>query len=144
MISKELLSEMLSAGKYPIHEITEKNHIITYSVIMETYDDIISHLSTNTINIYELAYKCRMWARNKGYQITAMQPVVPDDTGAQVINYWFKSYITKIDIGSYDPPYQILSFDCNVESEPEAIFRACEWVYKEVIKDYFKDSEDGK
>ena len=139
MISKELLSEILCNGK-PVHEMSENIHILTYSVIMDMYEDIISHLVTDTINIYELAYKCKVWALKHGYQITAMQPVVPDDTGAQVINYWFKSYITKIDIGSYDPPYQILSFDCNAESEPEAIFKASEWVYKEVIKDYFKDN----
>lgn len=138
MISKELLSEVLTGGKYPVHEMSEHLHILTYSLIIETYDDIISNLRTSTINIFELAYKCRVWAMNHGYQVTGLLPIVADDTGAQVVNYWFKGYIMKFDIGSYEPPHQIL-FDINAESEPDAIFKACEWVYKEVIKDYFKE-----
>lgn len=82
------------------------------------------------INKYEFIALCKKWALNRGYQISACRPIVQDDKGSQVINYWFKSYIVKYEQGSYEPPSQILTFDCNEESEFDAIIKACEWILK--------------
>ena len=120
MISKELLS-IVMCDKIERFRILNNVAYIYYLNDEQEY----------FISVYELAYRCREWAMTKGYQVSACRPIVQDDTGAQVINYWYKSYIFKFEIGSYEPPEQILKFDVNVKSEPAAIFRACEYILEQ-------------
>lgn len=73
--------------------------------------------SPHNINIYELAYKCKEWALNNGYEIYSKQDGFcgiglsgGDDYGV----YW--DYVFYAD------------------AEIEAIFKACEWIRKELLK----------
>ena len=122
MISKELLQQIvgLIVKEVVSTDINRIDNNIYYNI--EGIDILQSK------NIYELAYLCREWARNKGYNVSACKPIVGNDEGKAVINYWYKSYIFKFELGVYHGPEQILEFDVNCSSEPEAIFKACEWI----------------
>ena len=121
MISKELLSIVMCDK---IERFRILNNIAHVYYINDEQEYFIS--------VYELSYRCREWARNNNYQVSACRPVVPDDEGKAVINYWYKSYIFKFELGAYHGPEQILEFDVNCSSEPEAIFRACEWILTQI------------
>ena len=125
MISKELLSEVLHGGRI----------IIKYLENMENCLEYISYCSINEmngtkynenlpdnyyvvkadrwqeINIYELAHKCKEWAFNKGgIDITSGKRLGLDGWECLVF------------IG-------VIPCDCyEAETEPEAIFKACEWI----------------
>ena len=110
MISKELLSAV-----YPIDETTE-----TYVGIQEStgrvmwfgkeYNDCRSE-----IDIHRVAHKCKEWASINSYALESsvhMQPKRSSVAGCQI--HW--RYETE------DLPY----FEAG--SEPEAIFKACQWI----------------
>ena len=89
MITKELLSEVLGVYK-----------------IIEPYGNILvwewdkSYSNNNcSINIYELAHKCKEWALQYDYTILSS-----------------KGYATISGKVFYD------------KTEPEAIFKACQWI----------------
>jgi hypothetical protein len=106
MISKKLLSEVLSL-KYPIriiHHFCKGQNALNYDLHVECA------LFQESINIYELAHRCKEWAYSKGYDIYS------DCNGADVCN-----------IGSN---YSIAPFHHNV-TEPEAIFKACEYIMEQ-------------
>ena len=124
MISKELLSEVLNASIYYM-EMQSKNIIVHYDKGMPLmYDD--------SINIYELAHKCKEWALIRGYSLLSGRPIVRDEEGTQVFNYWYNCYIWEIDENSIDSPTQNTKIETNSETEPEAIIKACEYVLKEL------------
>jgi len=113
IISKELLSEVLwvevikfDDGKYqyPNNDMSKVYYMVngTFGVY-------------SSINIYELAHKCKEWAWKKGYEINSKAECNKDDDrcGNACI---YKCY-------GYDI---IGSFGAN--SEPEAIFKASQWV----------------
>ena len=57
---------MLLPGKELLSEVLEVNicyFAIRQNEVIYTYDDC-----DDTINIYELAHKCKEWALSKGYQ----------------------------------------------------------------------------
>lgn len=108
MISKELLSEVLELKR--IDEIYTEDNILYFCELNEG------------TNIYELAHKCKEWALSKGYYLRAEQGINYKDNlqwtcflnkdmndGADFVDYW------------------------NI-TEPEAIFKACEWILKEMQK----------
>ncbi|MCD6435172.1 MAG: hypothetical protein J7L15_02105 [Clostridiales bacterium] len=74
-----------------------------------------------SINIYELANKCKEWAINNDYQLSSYT-----DFGTQD---WF-CQVTSID--NTGNVYK--NTFCDV-SEPETIFKACEWILKEKEKE---------
>lgn len=84
-------------------------------------------------NKYELASRCISWCLGKGYEITAKRPIVSDDTGKSVINFWYIGYIFKFELGVYeDLLKQELSKDAiSIISDnyAEAIFKCTEYVY---------------
>ena len=103
--SKELISKVLSK------EVEEERFVdsnsLTY-VNSGIYEDI---------NIYELVHKCKEWALSKGY-----------DTRSG-FNSYLKCYFCDI--------YKDLIHQARYEyatkrtSEPEAIFKACEWIMEQ-------------
>lgn len=104
MISKELLSEVLNEE---VDVIDIRTSIDDYS-IPENEIRYYPALATGyaSINIYELAYKCKDWALSKGY----------------ILQSWYKNCIC---INITD------DFNKNSyygDSEVEAIFKACEWI----------------
>ena len=106
MISRELLNEV-----YPIDETTE-----TYVGIQEStgrimwfrkeYNDCISE-----INIHKVAHKCKEWAiKYSGWTLQSYT----NERG---------SGICRIKVGDGQEINKLIA-----SSEPEAIFKACEWI----------------
>lgn len=118
MIPKFLLKEVLFyKEQYKIQ--TE----ITRLIINGNYIEYTSEVSGNPynyvthdkINIYELAHRCKEWALDLGYILYSNV-------------YRGECYIDSRSF-SDNTPVKFLS-----ESEPEAIFKACEWILKQVEK----------
>ncbi len=110
MISKELLSVVLE--KHPRIEITDievkKNSLcwIDAEIPKSVYDE------TRSINIYELAHKCKEWANDKGYTLESTE---------KWCNY-YRGNINEVNIDDGYIDYTI------ADTEPEAIFKACQWI----------------
>lgn len=97
MISKELLSEVLEVGIDIVDHYTKDNNLY-YS---------FSRSSTQHINIYELAHKCKEWAKNKGYLLLS---------GYDDGKTFYCTCSNKSSPDSYSG------------TEPEAIFKVCQWI----------------
>ena len=101
MISKELLSTVLGIE---VINFSHGGDFIEYSAVGILRD----------INIFELANKCKEWVYKKSI-------------------YHISSHIHGG--GGYALVYQEYSedcyFSCIATTEPEAIFKACEWVIKQ-------------
>ena len=111
MISKELLSEVLKLEvvKHSLYNEFHKSFNITY---MPSEDSIKSRWMP--INIYEFAHKCKEWAYLQ-YGI--------------IIQSYLYNGKWRVDILK---GIEIDEFFKNINSEPEAIIKACEWVLSEV------------
>lgn len=126
MISKELLSEVL--GVY-----VRDGWYFDCELLIYTYDKILG-LDENyhsQINIYELAHKYKKWAFVKGYFVQSdflevnIYPIEYDGSKMKLVHCFD---IVPIDCDSYTEE-EIDSFPHN---ETEAIFKACEWILKEM------------
>jgi hypothetical protein len=104
MISKELLSEVCNTDLTYMGKITLEDNSICLWDNRESSDIYMSW------NIYELTHICKEWAIKKGY-------------GISVHSSEISGYIVEINYG-----FDITDFH-NI-SEPEAIFKACEWILK--------------
>lgn len=118
MIGKELLSEVFTDNQqnFKVNKI-EKN-ILHYSWLMEEFfgdGDVNCKWIDMSINIYELAHKCKEWAISKGFITHSVRNL--------------KEYVVYLS-GDFREPSD--DFRCN--SEPEAIIKACEWILKEIKK----------
>lgn len=109
MISTELLSEVLGIDVAKIIENSDRN----ISIYERDFKYPMSYNASAylTINIHELAHKCKEWAHKLGFMVQSYQ------------------YNTKARVD--------LLKSCDIdeifieETEPEAIFKACEWILKE-------------
>ena len=101
MISKELLSEVLG---FEVYEYYIQSVSLTCAKVNGS--------SLTTINVYELAHKCKEWLYSKGYSVSILLRV---NGLNQII------LASGIDM---DERYK------SNEKEPEhiLIFKACEWV----------------
>lgn len=111
-ISKELLSEVMQLGILEVGEIDDCYLSFNYYILD---DDNIKAC----INIYKLAHKCKEWAYNKGFKILSGERL--QDTNA--------SFIVEVTDDSYETVYKEI-----YKTETEAIFKACEWILKEIKK----------
>ena len=101
-ISKELLSEIMQLGILEVGEIDDCYLSFKYYILDDDFLDAC-------INIYELAHKCKEWADSIGY----------------ILYSAIHGYECYIDGRSFidNTPVRFLA-----ESEPEAIFKACQWI----------------
>lgn len=102
MISKELLSEVvgLCCGVKSI-----RNLEVVY------WFNCIGEVRESSINIYELAHKCKEWAiKYSGWTLQSYT----NERG---------SGICRIKVGDGQEINKLIA-----SSEPEAIFKACEWI----------------
>lgn len=110
MISKELLSEVL--GYRVLSNILIQEEII----IKLNFEYFQTKYENDEINIYELAHKCKEWALSKGYELRT--------STIGIVDVYDHIYIDKEDglTGVF--------INCRKEAdtEPEAIFKACEYI----------------
>ena len=108
-ISKELLSEVLNLN---ITYIERCNNSIIYKI--SVYD------REEEINIYELAHKCKEWAYTQGYILFSK---------IRLNSSLASCYFDTMGKHDYEDGYHN---DFRAESEPEAIFKACDYILKEL------------
>lgn len=109
MISKELLSEVLDRK---VVEFIEESWLCSSNTIVYILEDDVNE---DFINIYELAHKCKEWAYSKGYVIVSM-------------NNFKWCYVNVSNLGG------LTLKEVNSDTEPQAIFKACEWILKNLKK----------
>ena len=111
MISKELLSEVFNKN-VKLVEFENKD----INIVFSDFDSLI-------INIYELAHKCKEWALDKGYIIeVGVHPTIKRDKMDR--DYFYKITTDRGQI-------LVSKFVEIIKTEPEAIFKACEWVIEQ-------------
>lgn len=123
MISKELLSEVLGIGVY---QSIRKDEYAYNDVKLNI---INTELLYNYVNIYELAYKCKEWAFY-AYKISV--------SSFKSGSFYLKEFNQIKDNSEYWVELDTASIDCEINiddsgifkscSEPEAIFKACQWI----------------
>ena len=116
MVSKELLSEVLGHK-----EECDTVEITTCYSNMELGIRYTKQTETcklvDAINIYELSYKCKEWAFKNGYTIESK------------LDFFFPEYNNGCIARSYVANKEegvVLREQSN--TEPEAIFKACQWI----------------
>lgn len=99
IVSKQLINEVLG------FDWVEHIRIDENEIIMGTLDE-----DMQDINIYELSYRCKDWAVEKGF--------------------YLKSWIND----DYSGTCEILLFGkYDANTEYEAVFKACEWILKNKV-----------
>ena len=110
MISKELLSEALEKNITHIQESINESEIC-YMVNGETKGTFL--------NNHYLAHKCKEWAYKNNRQLFS---------GMTCEEYGTKGYCEIANLNRLNEDNEC---DFYAETEPEAIFKACEWILKE-------------
>ena len=113
--SKELLSEVLNVNdiNLVIYNIDFPN-TIEYT----QYASVARGVRSTEINIYELIHKCKEWAFDQDYTIRTAK--------------WDKDYYEVKILGHYLTTKKKL---IKATTEPEAIFKACEWILAQKDKE---------
>jgi hypothetical protein len=119
MISKELLKEVI-LNEYDVLEITIENDGLLYwnGGKETTYPYFL--IEPGCMNLYELAHKCKEWAYYKHDKMIFQIAYFPKRKYAikdfdTPLDEWFRKKITLSDM-------------FGAETEPEAIFKACQWI----------------
>ena len=114
--SKELLSEILGLEiQYFETDIKKINNYIN-STIKEGYIAYFN-VEWKYINIHELTQKCKQWIYDKGFGL--------------FISIEHPAYTLTIELSLSGKSIYI---DDESNTEPEAIFKTCEWLLKETNK----------
>jgi len=119
--SKELLSEVLD---YKVENYSHNGTPITNLAInVDARADNGIRLAKQNINIYELAHKCKEWAwRTENVRL---------ETG-RMYGLTTEAHNCRIDVYSGHKFYFNGRYkDFTANTEPEAIFKACEWILKQ-------------
>jgi len=118
MISKELLSEVLGLKIKQLDYYSDTKNTIVFT---DTYKNYGWQLE----NIYELAHKCKEWAKYYGFKIHSgySHEAIGQSYATPMKEKWEAGNL----IMAYCPD------DCPVEdfvlqTEQEAIFKACQWI----------------
>ena len=113
---------MLLPNKKLLKEVLKdrfKDVVIDGCVISEKNDNTLKIFMNicfcYEINIYELAHKCKEWAISKGYYLYSV-----------IVNKEAYAYIT------YPCNTSLRLFSCHSYTEPEAIFKACEYIMEKI------------
>jgi len=116
MINKKLLSKVLNLDIEGISSISIYSDRVGYFY----KDDYFS----KTINIYELANECKKWAMKKRYYIFSRSFIKHENANIGAIAYIIKDILHGIpDLGHSD-----IESCSKGKTEPEAIFKACQWI----------------
>ena len=110
--SKELLSEVLGIG------IDYNGH---FELGILIYGEKGNYWRSS-INIYELAHRCKEWATTKNFCITSSTFIAEEDDNDLE---WIKNK-------NYAwAELSIVDLIFRAKTEPEAIFKACEWILQQ-------------
>ena len=107
IISKEVLSEVLNFNIKEVYKL-ESNPNLTQN---ELPYSVIGCEDIYIINIFELAYKCKLKIEEKGYTVVEYPLVVKLCKGGKCIEI-FGDLFTEL-------------------YRPQRVFEACQWVYEE-------------
>ena len=109
MISRELISRVLNLN---ITLVDTK-----YSETTKRIRYVTSDNNDYYIDVYNLAHKCKVWADNNGYLLSSII-----NNGKAFSSVSHKTY-----------PHKNICWSNITEhnTEPEAIFKACEWILKQ-------------
>ena len=121
MISKELLSEVLNKNFMQIAKDNNSEIAIILDESTIEIDFNYEHIefesyTHDTVNIHELAHKCKEWAHSRGYTIFSA--------------YKYHCYLYSVDdILQHPDKFRVPNdFAIGTSSEAEAIFAACQWI----------------
>ena len=136
MISKELLSEVLNLNMWKTDSLNisiDENKVYCNGIFL---GDLGYQQSSDVVNIYELAHKCKEWAHKSEYYINSGQM---DKNSLENALKWFATIFNPHKrIGEKQTLYgkeMLRTF--YLDTEPEAIFKACQWILDN------KDSNDN-
>jgi len=111
-ISKELLSEVLG-HKDTVDSVKYSTSYANMELGILYKKEYESYNLVDCINIYELAHKCKEWAWHQGFSIRSS--VFTEGSSIKGKVDLLENYTR-----SFEPVYG--------DTEPEAIFKACQWV----------------
>ena len=124
MISKELLSEVLGYTPFKIDKIKQVEGVGLTLILLNQDGTVRSYQ-----NIYQLAHKCKEWAFYT-YKISV--------SSFKSGSFYLKEFNQIKDNSEYWVELDTASIDCEINiddsgifkscSEPEAIFKACQWI----------------
>ena len=116
--SKELLSEVLG---HKVWKVLGCNMgTLRYCIYPNKGDEPSEYIFT--INLYELAHKCKEWATENKYTILT-EDMHPNGYFAYVL-----SNKESIENYGYLCEHKVIKDIPHNKTEPEAIFRACQWI----------------
>ena len=123
MISKELLSEVLNI-EIVSYQMKQKN-ILAYEYNKVSKNQWSGKTFCNrSINIYELAHKCKEWALDNRWIISTM-PMLTEkkwrNTSVRLSHFYSAGKDRYLD-GIYH------NGRIEADTETEAIFKACQWI----------------
>jgi hypothetical protein len=130
MISKELLGAVLGSGE--VDTLESFNLDSSGTCIMLHYID-----SDDYINIHELAYKCKEWAKEKGYYLQSGFNIdIIEDNGLDIdFNYeTVNKFNTDVWQLVFNGKKASMEMVASMGDNENADFKACQWIYDKEMK----------
>ena len=128
-ISKELLTEVL---EYEIKDFIIKDNLLkydpNYSLDMSNNHKILTY--RKSINIYELSHKCKEWAKSNLFSYMNIG-TISETRACLDLRTKFNFGIWRgysCSIVTLDERHEVLYTTKCFDTEPEAIFQACQWL----------------
>ena len=114
MLSKELLSEILTDTQHmdveKIIEVNKSGNEVYFTASVMNVNTKTYATIKRYFNIHELAHECKEWASEMEYSLDSVIEHIAD----------IRFCIATDRLGNYKT--------FNDEAEPEAIFKACQWI----------------
>ncbi len=137
LISVELLNEVLEIDCEKVYNVICVDYPKKNKISSDIEFKYVGHEASETINIYELAHKCKVWAFNlpdnkeQNISIDFIASGLIKNIAPELIkNVECKGYCR---INYYSPQAESSGSELfNAETEPEAIFKACEWIREQL------------
>jgi len=118
MVRAKLLSNIY---KVSVYRVRYRSNMVIYD-----YEDGMPLMNRTSINIHELAHKCKEWAVLQGYMIETCVGYFSSATVA-IWDIENTTCATRLDTERYSKEKS------ERWTEPEAIFKACEYILKETL-----------